>query len=113
MIKITSIKKDYTPTLLKDLQVAALSFVTQGGQEIQAKSASLSPVRTGNLRSSIKTESYVEDGKPVSETGPTAEYAVHVEYGTARSKAQPFMENGYQAAIPRINQLKRDLLDAK
>ena len=141
MIKTTVTVKDYTPGLLKDIQAQAMRFVSVGGQEIKAQASIRCPYKTGNLRSSIITESFVENGKPTSETGPTAKHAVYMEYGTGiyaesnnwvgqRTRkipwtykdeqgnfwttygnvAQPFMEPGFQAAIPRIEKLKQTIM---
>lgn len=98
MIKTTVTKKDYSKEILAELQRGQMEYVTLGGQMIQSEMKSRTPIKTGNLRSSEITESFVEDGKAVSETGPTAEYALHVEYGTVKQKAQPFAEPGFQAA---------------
>lgn len=110
MIKATVTINDKTADVLAEVQRKALAFVTAGGQAIQTEAASRAAVDTGNMRSSIITESFVEDGLPVSETGPTAEYAKYVEYGTVKMKAQPFMEPGYQAAIPTIENLKNRIM---
>jgi HK97 gp10 family phage protein len=137
----TVTRKDNTREVLTELQRRQLSFVTQGGQAIQANAkVLLSRVDTGNLRNSIITTSFVEDGVPTSETGPTAEYAVYIEYGTGiyaspegpgsrakkipwvyydertgqfrttyGMKAEPFMEPGFQAALPTIDRLRSEL----
>jgi HK97 gp10 family phage protein len=137
-------RKDYTKEMLADLQKRQFEFVTLGGQEIQANAKTLAPVNKmpggGNLRNSIITTSFVEDGVPTSETGPTAEYAPYVEYGTGifalpegggskakkipwvyfneqtqtfvttyGNKAQPFMEPGFQSALPTIARLYKVL----
>ena len=128
--------KDYTKDVLSDLQRQGLQFVSEGGQAIRSEMASRAPVRLGNLKGSIQVETFVEDGIPTSETGPTAEYAPYVEYGTGiyaadgtgrktpwRYKdeegnwhvtsgqvAQPFAEPGFQAAKPQIDRLAERLL---
>lgn len=110
MIKASVVLKDNTEAILALLQDKALAFVAAGGQAIRSEAAARAAVDTGNMRSSLVTESFVEDGVPVSETGPTAEYARYVEFGTSKMKAQPFMEPGYQAAIPTINNLRDRIL---
>ncbi len=139
MISAKVTYKDMTPELLKDLQVKQMSFVTQGGQRIQAEQSNRAPVDKGNLRASVESVPYVEDGKAVSETGATAEYAVYVEYGTGvyakdgngrktpwvyidketgkavfthGAQAQPFAEPGFQAAKPGIDDLAVKVLRA-
>lgn len=140
MIKASVLLKDNTEAILALLQAKALAFVTAGGQAIRSEAAARAPVgkiNGGTLRGSIISEPFVEDGVPVSETGPTAEYAKYVEYGTGiyaengqgrktpwiyfseelqrfiktnGMEAQPFMEPGYQAAIPTINNLRDRIL---
>lgn len=105
MIDVKVTRKDYTEDILSDLQRKGLQFVLEGGSEIQKESSARAPIKTGNLASSIQVISYVEDGIPTSETGPTAEYAIYVEYGTSKMKAQPFMEKGYNAARKVIDTL--------
>lgn len=127
---------DNTSKVLDDLQRQGLQFVTEGGQAIRSEMASRAPVRLGNLKGSIQVETFVEDGIPTSETGPTAEYAPYVEYGTgiyaadgsgrktpwrykdeegnwhvtSGQEAQPFAEPGFQAAKPQIDRLAERLL---
>ena len=127
---------DNTSKVLADLQRQGMQFVSEGGQAIRSEMASRAPVRLGNLRASIQVETFVEDGIPTSETGPTAEYAPYVEYGTgiyaadgsgrktpwrykdeegkwhvtSGQEAQPFAEPGFQAAKPQIDRLAERLL---
>jgi len=127
---------DNTSKVLADLQRQGLQFVSEGGQAIRTEMASRAPVRLGNLKGSIQVETFVEDGIPTSETGPTAEYAPYVEYGTgiyaadgsgrktpwrykdeegkwhvtSGQEAQPFAEPGFQAAKPQIDRLAERLL---
>lgn len=53
--------------------------------------AILAPVDTGNLRNSISYDTRILAGGAIGEVGPTADYGVHVEYGTSRMAPQPFM----------------------
>ena len=129
---------DNTSKVLADLQRQGLQFVSEGGQAIRTEMILRADgsVRTGNLKNSINTESFVEDGNPTSETGPTAEYAPYVEYGTgiyaadgsgrktpwrykdeegnwhvtSGQEAQPFAGPGFQAAKPQIDRLAERLL---
>lgn len=127
---------DNTSKVLADLQLQGMQFVSEGGQAIRSEMASRAPVRLGNLKGSIQVETFVEDGIPTSETGPTAEHAPYVEYGTgiyaadgsgrktpwrykdekgnwhvtSGQEAQPFAEPGFQAAKPQIDRLAERLL---
>lgn len=133
-VKVT--RKDNTRALIIDLQYIGMQLVTQGGQMIRSEMVPRAPVKLGNLRGSVQVASYVEDGNPTSETGPTAEHAPYVEYGTgiyaadgsgrktpwrykdeegnwhatSGQEAQPFAEPGFQAAKPQIDRLAERLL---
>lgn len=60
------------------------------------------PVDTGALRTSIETFGAGGSGERIVSAGQSLDYAPHVEYGTSRQAAQPFMtpasEAGRQAA---------------
>ena len=70
--------------------------VTKTAYQIEATSKSLAPVSTGNLRRSITTN-IKDDGEEsiVAEVGTNVEYAIHVEYGTSKQSAQPFLNSAY------------------
>ena len=53
----------------------------------------LTPVDTGNLRSSVKAEEVSSQEARIA-TG--VEYAPHVEYGTSKMSAQPYMRPGLE-----------------
>ena len=110
MLKVQVTVKDNTREIIAELQKQQTSFVALGAAQIQTQARVRVPVLTGNLRNSIQTEVYTEDGQAVSETGPTADYSTYVEYGTRFQKAQPFMEPGYQAAKPNIDRIFERLL---
>lgn len=103
--------KDYTKEVLSDLQRKELAFVTMAGQVMQANAKVLTPVDTGNLRSSIETVAYVEDARPVAEVGPTADYAPYVELGTNRQRAQPYMAPAWDKLQPRLDKLYKKALE--
>jgi HK97 gp10 family phage protein len=134
-LKVKLTKKDFTDAVLKDIRRAQMAYVLQGGQMIQGEMKVRAAKRTGNLQNSVQTEAFVEDGVPTSETGPTADYAEYVEYGTGiyatngngrktpwfyvddngvghfthGMEAQPFAEPGYQAALARLPALAERL----
>jgi len=128
---------DNTSKVLSDLQRQGLQFVTEGGQAIRTEMVARVPRKTHFLKNSIQTETFVEDGKPISETGPhNVPYAVYVEYGTgiyaadgsgrktpwrykdeegkwhvtSGQEAQPFAEPGFQAAQPEIKRLAERIM---
>jgi len=121
--------------LIKELQRKAIQFVSAGGAIIQAEARSRAPKDSGALINSILVETYTEVGRVSSETAPTVDYAEFMEYGTGEfnsqgtgrkggwtyfsekygfvftkgNVAQPYMEPGFQAAIPKIKRLERML----
>lgn len=128
---------DRSPQFLKELERKQVRFVTEGGAIIQSEQRSRAPKDSGDLINTIQSETFTVDGKAVSETGPTAYYAVYVEkgtgvfavdgdgrktpwsyqssngdwYTTSGAKAQPFAEPGAQAAQPKIDRLAGKILD--
>ena len=68
------------------------------------------PVDTGRLRSSLTHVS--EDtgsDNPSIKVGTNVEYAVHVEFGTSRQPAKPYL---YPALIENEQKIKRKLAEA-
>lgn len=136
MIKVEVTKKTFTAKTIEELQRKQLSYVTQGGQMIRTEMVSRAPRDSGNLANSIQTEAFIEDGKPTSETGPTADYSTWVEHGTGvyaddgkgrktpwfykddsgkwhytkGAPAQPFAEPGFQAAQTRLPALAEKIM---
>jgi HK97 gp10 family phage protein len=104
-VKVT----DNTAEILADLQRKQLAFVAAAAESVRSAADVLAPVDTGNLRSSIKNEAYVQDGQAIGEVGPTANYAIYLEYGTKKSKAQPFMQPGYDNASRGFRKLEEML----
>ena len=89
----------------------AAAATRKTGADITRDAKTLAPVDTGNLRASIGMET-AGDGRAGVMTvaiGPTASYGIHVEYGTSRAAAQPFLWPaterhlpGWQAALAHI-----------
>lgn len=61
------------------------------------------PVDTGRLRNSISHETDFNSTNPSVEVGTNVEYAKHVEFGTSRQSAKPFL-------FPAYNQNKNKIL---
>lgn len=62
---------------------------------------------TGALRRSIETRLSAQSTTPSVEVvagGPTADYAVHLEYGTSRMAARPFMKPAVDKNRARVAQ---------
>lgn len=75
---------------------------------VKTKAERLSPVRTGYLKSTIYSK--LQDW--TAEVGAEAEYAAHVEFGTAHARAQPFIQPAVQALLPQLEQALANALDA-
>jgi hypothetical protein len=127
------IVQDNTDEILKELQQKQLAFVTAAAELVKSEAATKINNVSGNLASSIQRVTYVEDGQAIGEVGPTAFYAVYVEYGTGTkakngdgrktpwvykdertgkfvftfgSKPVPFMQPGYDSASRNFDRLK-------
>jgi len=77
-------------------------------EEVEALARHLVPVRTGYLRSSI----YAKIQEWVAEIGAEATYALFVELGTRRMKAQPYLFPAIQEHLPRLEQIICEAIDA-
>jgi len=102
-------KKDNTAEILAEIRAKKIKFVTDGGLRAQSEMIARCPVASGNLRASIETEADGSGEVVYSDTGPTANYAEFVEYGTSNQKAQPYAEPGWQAALTRIDSLGKQV----
>ena len=70
--------------------------VHAGGVVIETPAKAKAPVRKGNLRRSIHTESKATGAHSAeSRTGTNVEYGPHVEFGTSRQRAQPYLRPAY------------------
>jgi HK97 gp10 family phage protein len=76
--------------------------------DVKALAKQLVPVRTGHLRSSI----YAKISEWVAEVGAEAAYALFVEFGTYRMRAQPYLYPAIQRYLPRLEQIILDALEA-
>jgi HK97 gp10 family phage protein len=86
---IRKAQRDY-PKLLRS---TTDKFLTIAGIEVERDAKRLAPVDTGNLEGSITRR--VEGNTAI--VGTNVEYAEHVEYGTVRSEAQPYMRPAIDA----------------
>jgi len=82
-------------------------------QRIERMAKILCPVRTGYLRSSIRSDVLGDDGAYASAGGSyrgthgalrDVEYAVYVNYGTKKMMARPFFTNAVDASLPFVYQ---------
>lgn len=71
----------------------AVAATSKTAHDIERDAKVMSPVDTGNLRSSIGTSiaGSPSTGTVSAEIGPTAHYGLYVEAGTSRMAAQPYL----------------------
>ena len=93
------VKTDNTEEIKRIAEVATKVALEAVGLQAEGYAKRLCPVDTGLLRNSIThtaddTTAYI---------GTNVEYAPYVEYGTSRTKAQPFLK---PAANDHVNEYK-------
>jgi len=76
--------------------------------DVKTLARQLVPVKSGYLRSTI----YAKVSEWVAEIGAEATYALFVEFGTRRMRAQPYLYPAIQQHLPRLEQIILDALDA-
>lgn len=68
--------------------------------KVERRAKRLCPVDTGRLRASI-THVLVRSGHGIeARVGTNVDYAVHVEFGTSRAPAQPFLRPALVEVLP-------------
>lgn len=72
------------------------SGASESAERIKDRARALAPVDTGKLRDSIKVEK-VATGKYEVGPGDEVDYALFVELGTSRTRAQPYMRPAIEA----------------
>lgn len=84
-----SVKQDNTEQVVDGIDSAIGIALEKIGLLAENYAAKKCPVDTGNLQGSITHEVDVDDNAVY--IGTDVEYAPHVELGTSRQKAQPFL----------------------
>jgi HK97 gp10 family phage protein len=77
-------------------------------EDVKTLAKQLVPVRTGYLRSSI----HAKISEWVAEIGAEATYALLVEFGTGRMRAQPYLYPSIQEHLPRLERIICEAIDA-
>lgn len=87
---------------------ANMERVIQGTLDVaETRAKALAPVDTGKLRNLITSERQGTVGVLTSQ----AEYSVYVEYGTSKTRAQPFMNPAFIEACEWLkSEIERGLL---
>jgi HK97 gp10 family phage protein len=92
---------------------AVMPALMKSGQELAERIKVLVPVLHGELKDSIKVTQVSEVRVDVSEGGPDAPYALHVEYGTRHAGAEPHFWPAYRLTRTRIRRrIKRAITKA-
>jgi len=69
------------------------------GLRIVREAKQRAPVDTGRLRASITAELIERGDKPRVLVGSNVDYAPHVEFGTEKQAAQPFLRNSARQVL--------------
>jgi HK97 gp10 family phage protein len=85
---------------LRGLKLSTESQVARLGLDVQNRARQLCPVDTGRLRSSVNSSGLQRDGRGVFvEVGTNVVYGTHVEFGTSRQRAQPYLRPALAEAV--------------
>lgn len=85
-VKITD-NSDKFKSAMSKAKMAALEAI---GLQAEGYAKKLCPVDTGNLRNSITHET--DENEQAAYIGTNVEYAAHVEMGTSKMGAQPYLK---------------------
>lgn len=67
--------------------------------DVQNRARELAPVDTGRLRSSINHKPGRDGSGYYVDVGSNVEYAPHIEFGTSRAPAQPYLRPALAEAV--------------
>lgn len=70
---------------------------------LQRESQLLTPVKTGTLYSSYKTDISGSGLQMKAEVGPSANYGIFVHEGTRFMKGRPFLKQGAEASLSEVD----------
>lgn len=102
-VKLTA---DNTDEVLRELNEAVQRGLEMIGLQGEGYAKRLCPVDTGNLRNSI-THDRDDDSAYI---GTNVEYAPYVEYGTSKTKAQPFLQPAAEDHVDEYKQILESCL---
>lgn len=89
--------------VIKNVNLGTIRALVKSGLLVESTAKILTPVDTGNLRSSIARETDVSKLEEIVYTN--VEYAKHVEFGTKHQDAQPYMRPALQDNIRNIEKI--------
>ena len=103
------VRSNKFPCVNTQARARAATAVAKAALDIEGHAKSVVPVDTGALKNSIQTEA--GDSDLTKYVGPHTEYAVHVEYGTWKARAQPYMRPAAEAVRPAFIVAMRQIAD--
>lgn len=92
------VRSNKLPIMTLQARARAVEAVAKAAYDIEGQAKAVVPVDTGNLKNSIQTEAGESDLTKF--VGPHTDYAVHVEYGTYKARAQPYMRPAAERVAP-------------
>lgn len=90
--------------LINKIPPEVTKALMDGGMSIERSAKKLVPVKTGRLRGSIRTDKISNEEVHV---GTDVEYSGHVEFGTIRQHAQPYLRPAYDELKNKIISMVR------
>lgn len=93
---------DFASKLSDSVQKSVEQEMLKGGYEIERLAKSNAPVDTGRLKGSITTNKSGKGSSYQVSIGTDVEYAPHVEFGTYKQSAQPFLHPAFDNLSPKI-----------
>lgn len=91
------VKYNNLPKIAAKLPEAVSEIVRKAAFDVEAHAKTIVPVDTGTLKNSINTE-FPSQSKAI--IAPHTEYAIYVEFGTRRMRAQPYMRPAAEKVTP-------------
>lgn len=79
----------------------------------EAEAKLRSPVDTGQLRRSISHETESNENESKARIGTNTEYAIWVELGSSKTKAQPFLRPSIEENLDKLREIIRKELELK
>lgn len=95
------------PEISAQMEARASQAVAKAAFDVEARAKAVVPVDTGNLRSSIQTETNVLQAT----VSVGADYGIYVELGTRFMGAQPFMTPAAEIVRPQFIEAMRQLVE--
>ncbi len=100
------VKSNRIPQIKGEAKKRAEDAVAKAVYDIEARAKSAAPVRTGFLKSSIQGTTNGLEGRVDAQ----AHYSAHVEFGTSRMGARPFLIPAAEAVRASFNAAMRRIV---